>query len=157
MNPPPHRFNGARSMIILHDQHLRSFVDTWKRALAASIQLPETADPSYASMQSLLRHVLRAARGYMVWMCEMLELPDPSIEPTPDDADIEAAADAYLEHLADRWSVPLVDVAESRFEDREYASRWGTNYCIDAMMEHAVMHPLRHEYQLRVLLQRTPS
>ena len=38
----------------------------------------------------LLNHALRAARGYMVWMCEKLELPDPEIEPPPELAVIEA-------------------------------------------------------------------
>lgn len=157
MNAPQHRYNGARSMILLHDRYLREFVETWKRAKAASLQLPETADPSYASLQSLLRHVLRAARGYMVWMCEMLELPDPAIEPTPDEAQVEAAAADYLEHLAARWALPLAGVDEARFEDREYRARWGTNFTIDAMMEHAVMHPIRHEYQLSMLLKSTAT
>ena len=157
MNTPKHRYNGARSMIILHDQHLRTFVETWRRAQAAQLQLPETTDPSYASMHALLRHVLRAARGYMVWMCEMLELPDPRIEPTPDEAQIEDATATYLDHLAKRWATPLAGVEESRFEDREYRARWGTNFSIDAMMEHAVMHPIRHEYQLHVLLEKATA
>jgi len=155
MNPPPHRYHGARSMILLHEQYLRAFLDTWRRAQAAGLRLPDTSDPSYASMQSLLRHVLRAARGYMVWMCEKLELPDPAIEPTPDDADIESTAAAYIEHLVERWASPLAQVDQASFERQEYKSRWGTLYCIDAMMEHAVMHPLRHEYQLRMLLENT--
>jgi len=157
VNPPQHRYNGARSMIILHDRYLRGFVDTWRRGKEASLTLPETTDPSYASMQSLLRHVLRAARGYMVWMCEMLELPDPAIEATPGDADVEAAAEAYLDHLAQSWSTPLAGVDAACFEDREYRARWGTQFSIDAMMEHAVMHPIRHEYQLRRLLDAPPS
>ena len=139
-------------MIILHDHYLRQFVATWKRAQAAQLQLPETTDTSYASRETLLRHILRAARGYMVWMCEQLELPAPDIEPTPEEPEIEAAADAYLDHLARGWSTPLADVDPDRFEDRAYKARWGTLYTIDAMMEHAVMHPLRHDYQLKDLL-----
>ena len=63
ITPPEHRYNGARSLVVLHEHHLRSFVKTWKRAQAKSLPLPATEDPSYASRETLLRHVLSAARG----------------------------------------------------------------------------------------------
>ena len=34
----------------------------------------------------------------------------------------------------------------------EYPSQWKTRYCIDSMLEHAVMHPVRHAFQLDELL-----
>ena len=149
---PKHRYNGARSMIVLHDQHLRQFLETWRQARKASLPLPRTKDPDYQSLEALLFHVMRAARGYMVWTCEVLGLPDPQIDATPGIDTITSAAATYVDHLGSRWATPLVDVPEERFEDLEYASRWNTRYCIDAMLEHAVMHPIRHEHQLRVLL-----
>ena len=42
--------------------------------------LPKTDDPAYESLDTLLHHVFRAARGYMTWMCEVLELPDPEMQ-----------------------------------------------------------------------------
>jgi hypothetical protein len=33
-----------------------------------------------------------------------------------------------------------------------FPSRWNVHYCIDAMLEHAVMHPIRHTFQLQELL-----
>ena len=154
---PEHRYNGARSMVILHSHHLRQFLQTWKQAKEMSLPLPDTKDPDYASLDALLLHVLRAARGYMVWMCEVLSLLDPQIDPAPDIARIPLAADDYVDHLALRWARPLAEVPEARFEDREYASRWKTRYCVDAMLEHAVMHPIRHEHQLRILLDGLPA
>ena len=47
---------------------------------------------------------------------------------------------------------PLADVAPERFEDREYASAWKELFTIDSMLEHAVMHPVRHEFQLLELM-----
>ena len=61
---------------------------------------------------------------------------------------IELSADAFLKHLLERWDLPLRDVPEERFFDRTYASNWDAEYCIEAMLEHAVMHPIRHEFQL---------
>ena len=34
------------------------------------IKLPQTEDRDYLSLEHLIHHVLRAARGYIIWMCE---------------------------------------------------------------------------------------
>ncbi len=137
---------------MLHDEHLRRFLDTWKRARAAAVVLPVTDDPAYASLDTLLRHVLGAARGYMTWMCEMLELPDPGIRVTPDAPALSAEADTYMEHVLEKWRAPLQNVSDDQLERPEYLSRWKVRYCIDAMLEHAVMHPIRHAFQLEELI-----
>ncbi len=89
----------------------------------------------------------------MTWMCEVLELARPGDPARPEADTVAAEADGFVEHLLERWRAPLADVPQERFEDREYPARWKTLYCVDAMMEHAVMHPLRHEFQLRQLLE----
>ena len=64
----------------------------------------------------------------------------------------EKEADEYLVHLLEKWRTPLAEVPIDKFEHGTYTSRWGTDYCIDAMLEHAVMHPIRHEFQLKTLM-----
>jgi len=120
--------------------------------LASSLSLPAADDPNYASLGALGRHVLSAAGGYMIWMCEVLGLPDPGIRPPPDAAAIDREAEDYLEHVLERWRAPLREVPDERLETPEYPSRWKTRYCIDSMLEHAVMHPIRHAFQLNELL-----
>jgi hypothetical protein len=139
-------------MILMHEGYLREFVSTWREAKAAEVALPETTDAAYESMDALLGHLLRAARGYMVWMCKVLELPDPGIDPAPSTEIVETEAEAYLEHVLEGWRTPLAEVEEERFYRPEYPSGWKVLYCVDAMMEHAVMHPIRHTYQLRELM-----
>jgi hypothetical protein len=153
MDPPPYIYNGARVLVHLHEVHLRSFVETWVAAKRTGAALPPTDDPSYASIDALLQHVLRAARGYMVWMCEHLELPDPGIEATPDPEKLASDPRPYMNHVLDGWRNPLKDVDEERFHRPEHPSRWKVLYCIDAMLEHAVMHPIRHEFQLKRLME----
>ena len=150
-------YAGAQAMVQLHEQHLRSFVKTWRKAKELYIKLPETTDTDYESLELLLCHILRAARGYITWMCEKLKLPDPAIDPVPEAEKIESAADRYLEHLIERWKHPLAVVPKEKFEDQLYITRWGVDYCIDAMMEHAVMHPIRHEFQLKNLIEMQPG
>ena len=141
-------------MVILHDRYLRAFLETWKKAKEMKVVLPETDDPDYTSLDYLLHHVLRAARGYMTWMCEKLELADPQIPPAPPPERAQMEADQYLELVLEKWREPLADVPAERFEDKEYPSRWKTFYSIDAMLEHAVMHPIRHVFQLNELIEK---
>ncbi len=150
----PYTSRAARALVLLHETHLRECLEVWKQAKAANLQLPETSNENYRSLETLLEHIFAAPRGYLVWICRQLELPDPDIRPTPGADTIEAEADGYLEHLLERWSLPLVDVEEEKLYNPEYASNGGTHHhCIDIMLEHAVMHPVRHTFQLRELLQ----
>lgn len=91
-----------RALVLLHDEYLRRFLVVWKQARSVSVTLPQTEDPAYSSLDTLLHHVLRAARGYMTWMCEMLELPDPEISVAPDPAALSQDPENYMEHVLHR-------------------------------------------------------
>lgn len=147
-----YKYRGARACVILQERHLQQFIETWKEARGKSIKLPDVKDPDYASHETLLRHVLRASRGYITWICKVLELPDPEIQPTPEADVIEAESENYLNQLLVKWRMPLVNISEEDYHKPEYKSRWETKYCIDSMLEHAVMHPLRHTFQLKELM-----
>lgn len=147
---PEYTSRGARAMVMIHDANLREFVAIWKRAKAAGVVLPTTDDPDYQSLDALLNHLMRAARGYMVWMCEQLQLPDPGIQAVP--SDVAADPEAYMEHVLDLWTTPLAQVSDEAINRGAYRSRWGVEYVIDAMLEHAAMHPVRHSFQLRELM-----
>lgn len=145
-------YRGARACTILHEDAMHRFVETWKKAKAAGVALPETKDLNYASFETLLVHVLFQAGDYMVWICEKLELPDPEIKPVPGPESVETEVDDYLEHLLEQWSKPLREVRGRRFYSTAFTARWNVDYCIDAMLEHAVMHPIRHRFQLEELM-----
>jgi uncharacterized damage-inducible protein DinB len=150
-----YHYRGARALVLLHEKHLHQFLDTWKKAKALGVPLPQTDDPNYESFEMLLRHVLRWARGYMKWICEKLELADPEIKAVPEVDVIENEAESYVQHLLEQWRKPLTDVPEERFYKPEFTAPWKSNYCIDAMLEHAVMHPIRHDFQLKELMEET--
>ena len=99
-------------MVVLHEQHLRAFLDAWNQAKASGVPLPQVADPDYM-------------------------LP---------------AKHCCAQHVVDKWRTPLALITEDRFESPEFPSRWKVEYCIDAMLEHAVMHPVRHRFQLVELM-----
>jgi len=147
-----YRYRGARALVLLHGQAMRAFLPVWQRAKAAQVRLPSTQDPNYASLESLLQHTLRAARGYMTWLCEKLGLPDPGISSEPEASRVEREAESYMERLLERWRLPLADVEEARFQTI-HKSRWGEDMSLEGMLEHAVMHPLRHRFQLEELME----
>ena len=146
-----YRYRGARALVLLHEKALRELLPAWLRAKAARVNLPSTQDADYASLETLLHHGLRAARGYMTWLCEKLGLPDPGINPAPEASRVEQEAESYMEHLLARWRLPLAEVEEARFQSI-HKSRWGEDMSLEGMLEHAVMHPLRHRFQLEELM-----
>ena len=86
-------------------------------------------------------------------MCEVLRLPDPGVRPAPEVIAIVREADDYLEHILDRWRAEaLREISDEQLETPEYPSHWQTRYAIDSMLEHAVMHPIRHAFQLDELI-----
>lgn len=147
-----YKYNGAKTLVLLHQKHMKSFLSTWKKAKSLNIALPKTDDPDYESLLTLLRHVLRSSGNYMIWICEKLNLPNPNIDLIPELKNIESDAENYLELLLNNWELPLSEIEEERFYSPTFKSNWGTYYCIDAMLEHAVMHPIRHEFQLNKLI-----
>ena len=147
-----YRYRGARALVLLHERALRELIPAWQRAKAANVRLPQTADPDYASLEALLYHPLRAARGYLTWLCEKLGLPDPGIDPAPEPGRVEREAERYVEHLLARWRLPLADVEEASF-GATHKTRWGEDMSCEGMLEHAVMHPIRHRFQLEELLE----
>jgi uncharacterized damage-inducible protein DinB len=146
------KYRGAGALVELHEHHLGRFLVTWRAAREEDIELPDVDDPDYASLEALLAHVCRGARTYLLWICEQLDLPDPEIDPVPNTDVIEAEAMSYIDDLLAAWRNPLREVEEGRFFRPEYVSPWGVRYCVDAMMEHAVMHSIRHRYQLEGLM-----
>ena len=153
MSESPYRYGGARALVTLHERHLREFLAVWREADHLDLGLPDSTNPDYASRAALLAHVLGCAARYLMWICEQLEVEPPDLERYPEAASLAARADEYLEAVLEAWSEPLRNLTEERAYTPAHESRWGPPYCIDAMLEHAVMHPIRHTHQLRELLE----
>ena len=147
-----YKYRGARAAVMLHETEMREFLEVWKKAKAVGLVLPPDEDPDFASLDALLNHVFRWSRTYLTWTCEQLDLPDPEIQPVPEPGEMDSRAEAYRDHVLQAWESPLRDVPSNRFFKKTYAAPWGIQYCIDAMLEHAVMHPVKHRFQLEELM-----
>ena len=155
---PPYVYRGARALVLLHEQEVKKFIATWLEAREAGPTVLLTNRPEPVSLDELLHHVLCWARDYMVWTCEKLGLPDPEIDPVPSPAELQARLPRYVDHLLARWRLPLAGVAEEPLFSPLHTTRWNIDYPIEALLEHAVGHAMRHRFQLREMIEeRSPQ
>jgi hypothetical protein len=149
---PEFKYGGARALTLLHEKELRCFVDTWKKAREVGVTLPPVKNPDYESFEQILHHVVFRTRDNMIWICQQLGLPDPQLDPVPEKSELANRVDDYLDRLLPQLRTPLAEVPGRQFYFKTYTSAWKTDYCIDAMLEHMVMHPMRHRFQLENLM-----
>ena len=76
-----YKSRGVRALVVLQMIEMDRLFLVWKKAKRAGVKLPKTSDPAYENLDVLMRHPLRACRGYLTWLCEVLGRPDPKIPP----------------------------------------------------------------------------
>ncbi|MFG1690730.1 hypothetical protein ACGF5M_01020 [Gemmatimonadota bacterium] len=146
------QYRGARAIVILHERELRHFLDTWKAAKARNLALSETKYKPEMTLEDILVHVLHWARDYVVWSCEKLQLPDPGIAPIPAVGDVASEVDSYVDHLLKTWREPFRALPEDVFWESHHRTPWGKNLQVETLLEHAVVHPMRHRLQFEELM-----
>jgi hypothetical protein len=143
--------NAVRSCVELHEVELGRFYAVWQAFCASGTPLPVTDDPSYASPEHLGGHVFRAARNYLSWIGECVNRPVTDVDKEGDPVAIAGKGRAFVDDVLAAWRRHL-----ALLEDREMSvtrkSRWGEDYTIEQMLEHAVVHPMRHRIQLERLM-----
>ena len=147
------RSRGVRSLVELHERELQEFVSIWRRFVASGKPMPEArGDPHYAGREQLVAHVQAAARSYLLWIWEVLEQPIENL-PLIRDADvIVPRLDEFMAETLDGWRRHLAPLEDDQLSPRQYLSRWGEPHTIEQMLEHAVVHPMRHRIQLGRIL-----
>jgi uncharacterized damage-inducible protein DinB len=144
--------NAVRSCVELHEMELRKFYDVWVRFCASGTALPKTDDPSYESAEHLGGHVFRAARGYLTWIGEFVNRPVTDVDPDTDAASIARKGRAFVDEVLAAWRRHLTSLEDGEITPATRKSRWGEDYSIEQMLEHAVVHPMRHRIQLERLM-----
>lgn len=150
-----YKSRGVRALVVLQMREMDRLFVVWKKARRLRVKLPATRDPAYQSIDLLMRHPLRACRGYLTWLCEVLERPDPRVPDPPEPEQVAVRGAAYLKVLAAAWERHMAWMpAKTLDSPRVYTSRWGAPLSVEAMLEHAVAHPMRHRFQLEELIEK---
>jgi hypothetical protein len=149
----PFKSRGVRALVFLQLAEMNELFAMWKKARKLGVKLPATKDPAYANLDLLMRHGLRACRGYLTWLCEVLGRPDPKIPDPPEGHDVGKKGAAYLRTLERAWRAKMAWMPGKVLDSpKVYTSRWGAPMTVEAMLEHALAHPMRHRFQLEELI-----
>ena len=148
----PFKSNAVRSLTELHEAEMNRFFEVWQKFRASGVALPKTDDPSYASVESLGGHALRAARGYLTWIGECVQRPVTDIDPDADPVSLARKGRAFLDEVLAGWRRHLALLEDADLAPATFKSRWGEDYNVEQMLEHAVVHPMRHRIQLERLM-----
>jgi uncharacterized damage-inducible protein DinB len=107
-----------------------------------------TEDEDCRSVQTIMSHVVRAAYGYADYMREQFSVestrPQPRLLSRGESLEqLEAALGYTVETLDGRWEMSAEEIAAIVIK-----TRWGPVYDAEGMLEHAIVHLLRHRRQI---------
>ena len=116
----------------------------------AQIVDPLTENPDCKSIQTILAHVVSSGYSYCVYI---RNLKDPSAQRKPR-TNRETAQeycndlDAVLRYTDETFAEIFDDELEVFESDKKMHTSWQQEYDIEQIMEHAIVHILRHRRQI---------
>ena len=114
----------------------------------------QTKDEDCRSVQTIMSHVVRAAYGYADYIREQFSIastrPQPRLLSREESLELLDAALRYTaETLEGRW-----EMSDEEINGTVIKSRWGVVYNVEGLLEHAVVHILRHRRQIEKFIWR---
>jgi len=113
---------------------------------------PVTQDKGCVSVQSVTNHILLSGYGYLYMIAKQFgDLPYERKKQV-DVSGIETACaelDALLQHSDERLT-PKVNITDEEIVNNIIKSPWGQTFDIDQLLEHVVMHIIRHRRQIEI-------
>jgi uncharacterized damage-inducible protein DinB len=108
----------------------------------------ETRDESCRSVQTIITHVVRAGYGYADYIRTAFAMPStaPESKPVPHreaSEKIDAMLAYTVETLEGKWEMTDDDIQKVAMR-----TRWGSTYDLEQLLEHAIVHILRHRRQV---------
>jgi uncharacterized damage-inducible protein DinB len=112
----------------------------------------KTADEDCRSIQTICRHVIRSGYGYANYILTALNIPTDS--PSVNEMKIEIPNDtvAELRRMIDYNLKQLYEMNRESIEEKMFSvkffTRWGEEFNFEQILEHAIIHILRHRRQI---------
>lgn len=108
----------------------------------------ETKAEDCRSAQTIMSHVVRAGYSYADYIREQFSMastkPQPRLLSRRESLEeLEAALRYTAQTLDGRW-----EMSEEEIMGTVIKSRWGVVYDVEGLLEHAIVHILRHRRQL---------
>ncbi len=153
-----YRNNGAKGAILDEYERaileLQNLIGTLSQNELESIVDKETKDPDCRSVQTILTHVVNSGYGYATYIRRHFGEQIDFKERTTLGSVLE-----YQSALSDMFQFNeqvFEDYPEMQLEEmdnsRKILVRWGQLFDIEQLMEHAIVHVLRHRRQIERFL-----
>lgn len=118
-----------------------------------AIRDAQTTDPDCHSVQTIITHVVRSGYGYAAYINSMFKeeryvFEGTILSPNEGMRNIDAMLLYTEKVLLDKMDIPLEEIATWKFD-----TRWGPTYDIEQLLEHAIVHILRHRRQIEHLME----
>ena len=112
----------------------------------------ETRDESCRSIQTVMHHVIRAGYGYATYIRKAFGVPAerPEVpEPSRDDCAgrLQEVMDYTENTLEGKWLMTDDEITAVKMD-----TPWGVRYDMEQLLEHAIVHILRHRRQIERFL-----
>ena len=109
---------------------------------------PHTADENCRSVQTVMSHVVAAGYGYADYIRDAFSIARSSPEKRPLALrESLEGFDSMLEYtiatLDGKWEMPEAEIMAVSM-----TVRWGPTYDLEQLLEHAIVHILRHRRQI---------
>ncbi len=152
-----HRKGAIGALLDVYENALTSLghvVATIPDSLLTEVIDPHTTSPNCRSFQQILSHVVHCGHGYATYIHNLkgpqCVMPGKIFHETTaayltDLRDIITATENILAAFADDELEQLDDALKIKVS-------WGQLYDIEQLMEHAIVHVLRHQRQVEKLL-----
>ena len=149
----PFRNRAVRSLVELHESEIRSFLQVWRRFVASDLPMPEAhGDEWYENRERLAGHVLMSARGYLTRIGEWVGRPVSDVDGSQDPYEIVRRASEFADDVLSAYRRHLAEISNEELEPQVHRTRWGELMSVENLLEHAVVHPMRHRIQLERIL-----
>ncbi len=110
----------------------------------------QTASPEFRSIQTILTHVVSSGYSYCVYIQNHRNINSKRPEQKLRSTSIEYSND--LDKVLEFTNEAFSNIYDNELEDFDHSNKiltkWGQYYDIEQMMEHAIVHILRHRRQI---------
>ena len=138
-------------------RHLKELLRTIGQDQFIKIVDTETSDPDCRSIQTIADHVVKAGYGYANYIRKQFgdswtERKESYLVPSPELSCIEIDNMlAYtLESLEGKWDLTFEEALQNKMK-----TSWGQEFDFEQLLEHAIVHILRHRRQIEKFLSQT--
>ena len=109
----------------------------------------ETKDEDCRSVQTIVSHVTNSGYGYANYIRDWFSMPKNSPERRMHSqkdflVEFNKMLDYASETLADKW-----EFSDEEIQKVKMIVRWGPQYDLEQLLEHAIVHILRHRRQIQ--------